>query len=317
MKKRILVGSCGGLTGNYLIRQFKEIGDYYVVGADLTDQICAKFFADEIVCVPAANAPDFVECLIHVLKDKQIDFYFPTHSTEIMIVSKNESTIRAAWKGSCLVCPFETFEKLNNKRTANEALRQFGIPVPQLLSSADRDIIYPVFMKPDTGSGSKQAMKIESNILHREYEKLYPNVSFYQLIEGTEYTVDCMFDAECHLIAYNQRVRLKSMGGAVIVTQNNYEFDILPYLKQLEHAFQFKGCVNFQYILSSGIPYFIDINLRYASGGLPLTVASGIHVPQIMIDIFSNHTTSEVKSCPVNGKTMYRYFNELYEDRSI
>ena len=41
------------------------------------------------------------------------------------------------------------------------------------------------------------------------------------------------------------------MGGAVIITQNDYDFLINNYIDIISKSFEFKGCVNFQYILKS------------------------------------------------------------------
>lgn len=317
MEVRILVGSCGGLTGSYLVRQFHQIPGCYVIGADAETGNSTRYFTDEFSCLPHVSSPDFVPQLICLLREKKVDCYFPTHSREILEISRLETQLRSVWNGGFLVSPYETFEALNNKRTANETLRKAGIPVPELLENYCGTIQYPVFMKPDEGSGSRKAMAIETPLLHRAYRDLDPSCSFYQLIEGQEYTVDCIFDTQGHLLAYNQRLRCKRMGGAVIMTQNNYDFDISPWLKKLEKAFIFKGCVNFQYILSEGVPYFIDVNLRYASGGLPLTVASGIKVPQILLDLLLHRPLGEIPSCPADRKIMYRYFNEIYEDEKI
>lgn len=314
MDKRILVGSCGGLTGSYLVRQFKKKPGCFVVGADANENNVTRHFANDFVLLPTAKNPGFCDCLVETLIARQIDCYVPTHSQEIRAVSQHEADIRARWPGDFLVCPYNTFEKLDNKRNANKKLLMAGVPVPTLIEDCMDDISYPIFMKPNEGSGSRKAQAVESATLHREYRRLYPDAGFYQLIRGTEYTVDCMFDDSGKLLAYNQRVRIKSMGGAVIVTKNDYNFDIFPYLKKLEQAFVFKGCVNFQYILSEGIPYFTDINLRYASGGLPLTVASGIDVPQILLDIFSHRPIGNIPSCGANHRTMYRYFEELIKD---
>lgn len=314
MSIRILIGSCGGLTGSYLARQFQQVPDCYVIGADAAPQNSTRYFTDEFVVLPSANSPDFTKQLVALLLEKKVDCYFPTHSKEIREIARMESMIRKEWPGAFIVSPYETFQALDNKCTANKNLHAIGIPVPRLIESDEDFESYPIFMKPDEGSGSSRAMPIENRTLHLVYRELDPTCSFYELIKGPEYTVDCIFDEDGHLLAYNQRVRLKRMGGAVITTQNNYDFDISPWLKKLEESFTFKGCINFQYILSGGIPYFIDVNLRYASGGLPLTVASGINIPQILLDIFLKRPIPKIQSCPADGKIMYRYFNEIFED---
>lgn len=312
--KRILIGSCGGLTGCYLARRFQKIDGVTVIGADARSHHASKPFLDEFVLLPPVTDSDFREALADTLVHCGIDCYLPTHSQEIRLVSRYENWLRKTWGGDFLVSPYETYEKLDGKRIANLNLLKAGLPVPRLIDDFIPDRDYPIFMKADVGSGGKMARIVESELLHREYARLYPDCSFYELIQGPEYTVDCMFDSKGQLLAFNQRLRIKSMGGAVVITQNNYDFDILPYLKKIESAFIIKGCVNFQYILSQNIPYFTDINLRYASGGLPLTVESGIDVPRIMLDIWAGNPLSYGRNSGADRKTMYRYFEEWFED---
>ncbi len=314
MEHRLLIGSCGGLTGCYLARQFKKIGGCTVIGADVSIHNATLPFLDEFAILPSASSPTFKTKLADVLDQYKIDCYLPTHSHEIKTVAKNEAWLRDIWNGNFLVSPYETHLQLDNKRDAHRNLHQAGIPVPLLIGAPGPEVSYPVFMKPDEGSGGKRTQAVESEVLHREYARLYPDCGFYEQVQGREYTVDCVFNDRGHLIAYNQRARVKSMGGAVIVTQNDYSFDIFPYLKKIETAFLIKGCVNFQYILSGEIPYFTDVNLRYASGGLPLTVASGIDVPRILLDIWEGRSVDHVQSCGADRKTMYRYFEEWYEE---
>lgn len=312
--KRLLIGSCGGLTGSYLARQFQKKG-CYIIGADASQQQATKHFTDLSVCLPPAGDPKFFACLVELLHKERIDYYVPTHSREIREIARMESELRALWDGAFIVCPYDTFEKLDEKTSANQNLSRQGFAVPRMITDSSSPCGYPIFMKKNLGSGSLGACVIENQELHQAYARLNKGCQFYELIRGQEYTVDCMFDGQGGLIGYNQRLRVKNMGGAVIVSTNDYSFDIEPYLTKLSSAFLFKGCVNFQYILSDGIPYIIDVNLRFASGGLPLTVASGLDVPQIMLDLFENRPVEKKGLCRADGRTMYRFFDEWYEDR--
>ena len=169
-------------------------------------------------------------------------------------------------------------------------------------------------MKKDICSGSSSIVYIENKSIHEAYKQSCAESTFYQLIRGTEITVDCMFDTEGRMIGYNQRKRLKTIGGAVSITQNTQVFDILPFLKRIAEHWKFYGCVNFQYILKNNTPYFIDINLRYPSGGLPLTVESGLDIPDLTIKLLTGQNVSPY--VPVSGyenMIMYRYFEELFE----
>ena len=68
------------------------------------------------------------------------------------------------------------------------------------------------------------------------------------------------------------------------------------------------------HLIQPHVPYFIDINLRFPSGGLPLSVASGLDIPNLMIDVMEGKSIQKyIRSKAVDHLTMYRYFEEKFE----
>jgi len=59
---------------------------------------------------------------------------------------------------------------------------------------------------------------------------------------------------------------------------------------------------------------FTDVNLRFASGGLPLSVESGVNLVKLYVleALGQPYNPSEFQS-DRKKRTMYRYFEELYE----
>src|SRR3989344_2327755 len=53
--------------------------------------------------------------------------------------------------------------------------------------------------------------------------------------------------------------------------------------KKIAEKFEMVGCWNIQFIRNKKGTYCIDINNRFPSGGLPLAVASGLNMPDLMI----------------------------------
>lgn len=308
---KVLIGSNGGLTGVYLAKRLSARNGVIIYGADSSENNVGKFFVDKQVFIPASNDESFVDRLIELLNREDIDVYLPTHSLEMKVISQNEELIKSKTNTSFMVSPIQTFEALDNKLEANRNLKRIGIPVPDI---CDNPISYPIFMKRNIGSGSRDSLLVENALIHNAFSVTYKDISFYEYIEGIEYTVDCIFSNKGELLGYNSRVREKTIGGAVSVTSNRSNFDILPWLKIISDEWTFKGCVNFQYIVRDGIPYFIDVNLRYPSGGLALTVESGIDIPNMMIDMLTGcyKYTDNILTCP-NRLRMYRHYEELFE----
>ncbi len=310
---KILIGSNGGLTGIFLAKKLRNEENCTLFGADAEEDTVGRFFVDKQFHLPKSTTPAFVDELIELLNKERIDVYLPTHSKEISAVSHSAERIRSRTQVRFLVSPASTFDALDNKRNANTFLRRIGIPVPTIIESCECSC--PVIMKNDIGSGSAGNQVIRDSRIMAAYRDSGLPVSFYEYIEGDEYTLDCMFDSQGTLIGSNQRRRIKTIGGAVSVTVNDYRFDISPWIRKIADNWTFCGCVNFQYIVRKGIPYFIDINLRFPSGGLPLTIESGLNIPKMMIDAaYGKKLAPYHQNAANHGLTMYRYFEELYSN---
>lgn len=312
MKRRVLIGSNGGLTGIYLAKNLQEAEGLTVFGTDTSEINAGKYFVKRQLVCPEAGSENFVDKLVEILNKNTIDYYLPTHSQEIAVVSRYEKKIRECSGAKFIVSPFETYAALEEKDVCCKNLSEIGVPVPELITGHSHP--FPVFMKKKKGSGSSGSLMIQTGDLQKAFEGSGENV-FFEYIEGTEYTCDCLFDFDGMLIASHERRRVRMIGGAVLITESSDERIGLPYILKIAEHWKICGCVNFQYIVRKNIPYFIDINLRYPSGGLPLTVAAGIDIPKLVLRLLDGKAVNPVEG---NGKRlrMYRYFEEITEEIS-
>lgn len=316
--KTVLIGSCGGLTGIYLARQLKRRGGYRIIGMDASPISAGKFFVDEFESVPPAREDaDFLEALVAVCRQDNVTYYLPTHSAEIELVAKHSSELSALVGPKFLVSSYEAFVALSNKEMANANLEQIGVPVPTSYGAhrhpASKD--FPLFAKKRIGSGGSDGIIVDDIKVFESMLEDSPDFSFFEYINGPEFTVDCMFDCEGRLLGLNQRRRVKTIGGAVSITENDYSVESIPWIESIASNWLLRGCVNFQFIVdASGAPRFTDINLRYPSGGLPLTMQSGIDVLSLTLDAIDGTVREDFRPImnPEPGLTMYRYFDEIF-----
>jgi len=314
---RILVGSCGGLTGLYLVKTLRRMNEKFeLYGFDTVFEIPTKFFLDKFYIITRATEEDrFIEQLINLLCSEQIDIYIPVHSEECRVISKHQDVIRRSTMTKFMISPYETFKDLDDKEKAYENLKALGITTPKVYKSLEEIDKFPVVFKPKLGSGSRRLFLVESleeaELLARKYE----DVILVEYLEGKEYTVDLFFDSKGKLITYNQRIRIKTLGGAAIITRNDFSIDVKNEIEKISHAYRIVGPANFQFFhTNDGKVIFTDINLRFASGGLPLTVESGANIVELLLLELngkpydpSNYQSDRKK------RIMYRYFEECFE----
>ena len=313
-KINILIGSCGGLTGFYLLKELKNnYPKCKVYGFDSNIECASKIYLDKIIKAPLISEKFFISFLIKTLNNNNIDVYIPTLSQEIKLVAKYKEDIIKHTKSKFLISPYKSIEILETKNLAYEELKKIGVIVPKIIE--DKLPKFPIFIKPKYGSGSKSSFKINDIEEYKFYKNKYPNSFFSEYLEGTEYSIDSIFDGKGRLISYNQRIRKKVFNGAVIVSQNNFDYDFKNIIKKISSHYKICGVANFQFILSNEIPYLIDINLRFASGGLPLSIKSNLNILELIFKILFNIPFSkEEYQSDKKNRIMYRYYEEFYEE---
>jgi len=314
---KILIGSCGGLTGLYLAKHLKN--NFFIesklYGTDFNDNIPTKIFLEKVFKVPLAKEEkSFLEALINILNNNKIDIYLPTHSTESFVISKNEKYIRDNTNARFIISPYSTFELLNNKKKAYKKLKEIGLDVPEIYESIDNIAKFPVFTKPEIGSGSKDSFILNDIEECKFILSKYKNNFLMEYISGIEYTIDCIFSKNGDFISYNQRIREKTLGGAVVITKNNFDVDFKEEIVKISNVFKIKGPCNFQFFYNGERKVLVDINLRFASGGLPLSIESNVKIVEIMIrDMLDMEIDKKDYQSDRKNRTLYRYFEEYFE----
>lgn len=317
---KILIGSCGGLTGFYIAKILRKMNfedKIEIYGFDVTEKIATKFLLDNLFVISKASEKGtFIKQLINILNDIGIDIYIPIHSEECRVVSEYQKEISEKSCAKFMISPWETFKNLDNKEVAYRILRKIGIKTPEIFDSYLDVHRFPVVVKQKIGSGSKGFFACQSKEELELINKAYGNSVFIvEHIEGKEYTVDAFFNNSGQLVTYNQRVRIKTIGGAAIISENDFSVDVREQLEKIASEHKIVGPTNFQFFLTQeGEPIFTDINLRFASGGLPLSIESGANIVKLLI---LELTGKSYNLCEYQSdrkkRVMYRYFEEFFE----
>ncbi|MEC0331603.1 ATP-grasp domain-containing protein [Paenibacillus macerans] len=310
----ILIPSAGGLSGTFLIRHLShqaiEHYRYRIVAADSNRHTVVRRLASAFYQVPACHDPDYERAILEIILKENIDIIFPVASYDTPFFAQRKARLEQMGV-QLLVCDMSTHERLHNKKTMYETMRTIGIPVPRYYGPHP-PLFYPAIIKPAASSGSKNVCKLENDGDYRYWSSKLKEYVVTDFIEGTEYTVDCLFDKSNRLVLSNVRERVKMNGGAVVITRQAESAAVLTsILQKIEAHLKIEGPVNFQYIADRENRLFLtDFNTRFASGGLPLTVAAGYDIPNLMIRIMLNQPVDVSDVVPPKGLTMYRYYQE-------
>lgn len=312
---KVLIGSAGGYTGQYLVDYFIdnlscEVHAFDVNALSYSHYRCGERF---YIAPPIKDESAFLEWLVCIIKEHDIELYIPTLSKEFEVVAKRTEWLKMQIDGCYfLVSPEDTISLFKNKSAYYPILADLGIDVPKIVTSFT-DAVFPLFYKETSSSGSRNAHMIYT--MQELQSALSEQAGMcVEYIKGREVTVDCFISPEGDLLSFNTRTREKTLGGMAVICRNYSEPRIEPIVRHIVEHYRFAGCINMQFMITDERVVLIDLNTRYPSGGLPLTVESGIRVPELMLCYAEGKTPS--KSMYENdgkNRVMYRHFEQYYE----
>lgn len=289
----VLVTSAGSTNGVNII---KALRGHKVVAVDCEELSAGLYMSDVWFVVPKATEPRYKEIMIDICRREQIDIIFPSFSEEIRVLNGIEEL-----NNKLVVSPRKVYEITENKILCKAFIRNLGLLTPEQYPKE-----YPMIVKPIVGTGSKDTHKVNTPEELNFYLKR--DMFYEEFIDGIEYTVDGVSDFDGNVIACLPRIRLEKKGGLATkcVTEKNDE--LVGLVKRLVEKMKLVGVWNVQCIKRDGKYYFIDINNRFPSGGMPLATASGMNIPEILINILKG---KKVTPNLVYGKTMIRYYDSI------
>ncbi len=309
---RILITSAGGLVGTFLIKHFQEVGNYYLVGTDMSEYVPLKEKLDAYYQVVPNRSEAYLDNIRRIIEKEQIEIVLPISSYDVEMYSKKEIR-KQVEPAKMLLLDYEIYKILHNKGKCNKFLKQLEISVPRIYCG-EKEIKFPCVLKPDEGTGSKNVIYLEMAEDYLYWKKKIQGYTLYEYLEGKEYTVDCLFDYSGKCVGYNARERVKMNGGGAVISKCIKEERLTEIIEKLELQGNIRGPINFQYKVVDNRICIFDFNTRFASGGLPLTVYVGFDIPQMLIELILG---KQVKPWSLSenaiGSTMFRYYEESYE----
>jgi len=309
----VLITSFGSNTAIGVAKALKINSDIKIIGTDSNPVYqCAGYeFADSIIQAPLANEARYEIFLLDTIKKYKIDCVIPIHDKEVEIVAQiSEQHIDLT---NWAVNKISIVKLCNNKKQINNLLHSV-ISVPEVFKNID-EAKYPFIIKPNQGVSSKDLF-IVSDVKNKPALSFNEEWIIQSFIEGKEYTVDCYssYDEQA-IFKYAVRERIETKNG-MSTKGKIIDIPILgEYCKTIHSVLNYKGVSNIQFIEKNGQFYFIEINPRFAGGGI-LTYKSGFNFPLFtVLELTKNIDLAEIQNAEISiGNQMVRYLSETFFD---
>jgi carbamoylphosphate synthase large subunit len=240
-----------------------------------------------------------------LIESKNIHCIFPAMDNIIYFLKKYENVLGIKIISSELT----TCDICMSKSKTYELLSDI-IQVPKVFSPKD-DIIFPVFIKPDVGYGSRNSYKIDNDCeLNRQLEK-HENMIVCEYLPGNEYTVDCFTSKKNGLIFCEARIRKKTLNGMSILTETVNIDGIKEMAEIINMKINFIGAWFFQVKYNQHNTLTLLEVAPRIPGAMSIHRIKGINFPLLSIYEHFNYNIDNLLINNYNAKC-YKYFENNY-----
>ncbi|MGF1606931.1 MAG: ATP-grasp domain-containing protein [Rhodothalassiaceae bacterium] len=287
----------GSLVSGYLIKAVQAAG-HIAVGSDITEWNHGAALCDRYLQVKPASDPDLWDDLFAQLHQEQIALVIP--SLDETLAGWAEKAVELRERGHYVaISPAETIAICMDKWRTYEFFRSTGVPCPASSLAQDYRLV-----KPRMGRGGKGLQITDSRVD-------MAGMLSQEIVSGTEYTIDCLFDRDGQPVYTIPRRRIGVRDGKSTQGVVEHQPLIDQWVRHIARALHFVGPVNLQCFLNGcGDIWFIEINPRIA-GGMALGMAASENwVPLIIANLMDGQA---ITPKPVRyGTRMARYYAECF-----
>lgn len=262
----------------HLCRLLKKAGYNIYAAESIKSHLCK--YSNSIknnFYVPSPNDDydGYINSLIEIIKNNEIDFVIPT-CEELFHISKSKSKLEEF----CIVFTddFYKLNKLHNKFEFINCFKSYGFNVPstwrltsydhlkKLVNSFDVDrkfVLKPVY--------SRFASQVQFIKIGRKFPKIYINEDFpwilQEFIDGIQYCTYSIAHKGKLTAHTTYPTRFTAGIGANIYFEDIKQSAIFNIIKTFVSKENFTGQIAFDFILTKeGIPYVLECNPRATSG---------------------------------------------------
>ena len=262
---KILVTGIAGDIGNGIGRILRDSGSTTkLIGCDIHSQHMGQFVFDACKLVPKANQPDYIEELLKIAKEYQVDAILPTSEAELRYLAKQ--CISHIDEIPLVMPNMKAMEVGFDKLLTANFLAEHNLTFPWTTTVAENDPKeLPCIMKSRFGAGSQEVRLIDDKELVTHYRKIFPD-HIWQECVGTvddEYTCGIYRSdkGEFRSIVFRRRLSAGITTYGEVVA--NPEIDQLCFA--IAEALVLNGSINVQLRLTSRGPVVFEINPRFSS----------------------------------------------------
>lgn len=302
--------SCVGRR-SYMVSYFKEvIGNQGKIIATNSELLATGMaFADSAYLTPRIDDPDYINKLLEICLKEKVKMIVSLFDIDLPVISKNKKLFEKH-NIKIVVSDFDVIDIANDKWKTYLFLKENGFNTPKTFIDLDvaisaienKEIKFPLFVKPRWGMGSLSVYKVDSiKELNFFYDFSIKNISQSYLsilsnedlnkciiiqegIKSKEYGLDVFNDLDGNnlITVIKEKIAMRSgeTDGAIVVDEPILKDLSLQLAEKLNHI----GNLDVDVLFDGDKAYVLEFNARFG-GGYPFTHLAGTNLVKAVVDM--------------------------------
>ncbi len=273
-----------------IIKLLKSIDkiNFFIIGTSTLpygNTSASKFVDKFIFQPPFAPELKYLEFIIKLCNQEQIDILFAIDEYEIKILSKYKDLIPAKF-----ICPeSDIIELFCDKEKANQAMKKLSINIPKSIeSNADLNDINSntIISRKKVSCASLGIKRFNINEIENVQDLITESTILQENILGMEYCVDVFCNKNGIPLIIVPRDRIAIRGGTTHKCSLIRNEKLISICKKICYNYKLPGFSNIQFIVEDKTNkiYFLEVNPRIGA----TTIASSLGSFN-WIELFINH----------------------------
>lgn len=260
MKKRVLVFPCGSEIGLEIYNSVNKSTHFQLYGLSSIDDHGRFVYENYIGGIGFYTDSNFIADLKIIIAKYNIDIIYPTMDSVISHLKFYEEEL-----GVQIIGPSHEVAKICLSKKETYQILGETVRVPKIYSFHDKDLVFPLFIKPNIGYGSRNVSRVDN--FSQLYSINQEGLILCEYLPGKEYTVDCFTGLNRDLLFIGARERKRTVNGISVNTKTSFELTekFKKIANDINSKIQFFGAWFFQIKLDSfGNPTLLEIACRFA-----------------------------------------------------
>lgn len=305
---------------SYIAEYLREVSS---PGARIVGTGCDKYTVGFLSCdvsyvVPEIASEKYLNAVFSIVEKENINAVLTLSDLDLKVLPSAREKLQSNGV-SCFFPDSVTSDLFLDKQITEKYLKLNGFDTPQTYTSledAERNLNYPIIIKPARGSASKGFSVINNGKQARKHWKTIDRPIAQEYIQGKQINVEACSSPEGELLGISVWEKISSISGETLIARTVDNKKAIELVKSMLVVRPIPGPIDVDLIETENSIYIIEVNTRFG-GGYPASHLAGAEFPAAMVGWMKGIYPSNIQKYKQGVSMMKKLVPVVFEETLI